>query len=220
MNHPSRAASQRHVTHARTLHTLLTLTLGSLGLLVLATLGSARAEGGGFSTSDRAQLTQGELVSRPSIQTIDGAEWLGGTSFRVINRPMSEVWNALGNVATYPYMLPATEEARLEQVEEGARIVRVRQSSMGVDARYSLRMITDASTHEIRFELDHRRPHDIEGARGFIEVRPFPGEPERTLVTWAVRVRLPGAIVSMFRDTIQHWLMRVPSTLKEYLEGL
>lgn len=180
----------------------------------------ARAEGGGFSEAERISLTDGELVSRPSVQTLDGEEWLGGTSFRVIDRPMAEVWTALGDVATYPHMLPATREARLEDQEPGARIVRVLQSSMGVEARYSLRLTTDASAHEIHFELDPRRPHDIEGARGFIEVRPFPGHPEQTLVTWAVRVRLPGAIVTMFRESVQLWLMRVPSTLKEYLEGL
>ena len=180
----------------------------------------ARAEGGGFSEAERASLAEGDLVSRPSVQTLDGAEWLGGTSFRVIDRPMSEVWTALGDVATYPYMLPATREARLEDEEPGARIVRVLQSSMGVEARYSLRLTTDASAHEIHFELDPRRPHDIEGARGFIEVRPFLGHPDQTLVTWAVRVRLPGAIVTMFRESVQLWLMRVPSTLKEYLEGL
>ena len=180
----------------------------------------ARAEGGGFSEAERISLTDGALVSRPSVQTLDGEEWLGGTSFRVIDRPMAEVWTALGDVATYPHMLPATREARLEDQEPGARIVRVLQSSMGVEARYSLRLTTDASAHEIHFELDPRRPHDIEGARGFIEVRPFPGHPEQTLVTWAVRVRLPGAVVTMFRKSVQLWLMRVPSTLKEYLEGL
>lgn len=189
-------------------------------VLGIASLSTAHAEGGGFSVADRASLANGELIARPSVQTIAGAEWLGGTSFRVIDRPIAEVWAALGDVATYPYMLPATEEARLERVEPDARIVRVRQSSMGVEARYSLRLTTDSSSHEIHFELDRRRPHDIEGARGFIEVRPFPGDANRTLVTWAVRVRLPDAIVTMFRDTVQVWLMRVPSTLKEYLEHL
>lgn len=216
MNHHRARTSYVHVTPLRK----MLLGLSALCVLVLCVFNTALAEGGGFSVSDRALLAQGDLVSRPSIQTIDGAEWLGGTSFRVIDRPMADVWTALGDVATYPYMLPATEEARLEHVESGARIVRVRQSSMGVDARYSLRLVTDANTHEIRFELDTRRPHDIEGARGFIEVRPFPGHPDRTLVTWAVRVRLPGAIVAMFRDTLQLWLMRVPSTLKDYLEAL
>jgi hypothetical protein len=218
MNHRPARASYVHVTPFKK----MLMAAGALGalLLCIGMLSTAHAEGGGFSSADRASLAQGNLVSRPSIQTLEGAEWLGGTSFRVIDRPMTEVWAALGNVATYPYMLPATEEARLEHVESGARIVRVRQSSMGVDARYSLRMTSDANTHEIRFELDRRRPHDIEGARGFIEVRPFPGDPARTLVTWAVRVRLPDAIVTVFRDTIQVWLMRVPSTLKEYLEAL
>lgn len=199
------------------------MALLTFAMCAAITLGGhlhARAEGGGFSEAERASLAEGDLVSRPSVQNLDGAEWLGGTSFRVIDRPMSEVWTALGDVATYPYMLPATREARLEDEEPGARIVRVLQSSMGVEARYSLRLTTDASTHEIHFELDTRRPHDIEGARGFIEVRPFPGHPGQTLVTWAVRVRLPGTIVTLFRESVQLWLMRVPSTLKEYLEGL
>jgi len=219
MNDLEKQTSIPHVTRKKTKWMALFAFAMCAGIMP-GSYPRARAEGGGFSEAERTLLTQGELVSRPSVQTLDGAEWLGGTSFQVINRPMAEVWIALGDVQTYPYMLPATREARLEDEEPGARIVRVLQSSMGVEARYSLRLTTDHGAHEIHFELDPRRPHDIEGARGFIEVRAFPGHPEQTMVTWAVRVRLPGAIVTMFRESVQLWLMRVPSTLKEYLEGL
>ena len=126
MNHRPVSTSYVHVTPFKK----MLMAAGAVALLLcIGMLSTAHAEGGGFSSADRASLAQGNLVSRPSIQTLEGAEWLGGTSFRVIDRPMTEVWAALGNVATYPYMLPATEEARLEHVEAGARIVRGNRES-------------------------------------------------------------------------------------------
>lgn len=207
---------------ARARPAFVALTAALAALLLCELTADARADAqttGGFSVEERALLERGRLVSRPHRPSAR-EQWLGGVSFQVIERPPAEVWRALEDVPAYRHMLPGTELTRDDGLEDGARVVFVRQSSMGLTASYWLHMRCNRVTRSVSFELDTSRPHDVSEARGFLEIRAFPGQPRRTLVTWGVRTVLGGgALDGMFRDIVEPWLLRVPSTMKQYLEG-
>jgi len=217
------AASDRSVH--RSLFSFVVLA-GALALIASAepTVGAsahahAQAPTGGFTADERALIEHGRLVSRPHPPSAREA-WLGGVSFQVIERPPAEVWRALEDVPAYRHMLPGTDLARDDGVEGGARLVFIRQSSMGFTASYWLHMRSNSVTRSVSFELDVNRPHDVAEARGFLEVRSLPGHAGRTLVSWGVRTVLGGgALDGMLREIIEPWLLRVPSTIKQYLEG-
>lgn len=217
---PSRLPSDPFV--ARSSPTVLVLAGVLTALLACELAAEARADAqttGGFTAEERALLERGRLVARPHRPT-DREQWLGGVSFQVIERTPAEVWRALEDVPAYRHMLPGTELTRDDGLEDGARVVYVRQSSMGLTASYWLHMRCNRVTRTVSFELDTHRPHDVAEARGFLEIRSYPGQPRRTLVSWGVRTVLgAGPLDGMFRDIVEPWLLRVPATMKEYLEG-
>lgn len=191
----------------------------ALVLLVIALFPAARAQErqGGFDAAERDRLVAGLLVTRPHVPDARDP-WLGGVSFQVIDRSAEEVWRALLDLEAYASMLPGTEQTRDDGLEGGARVLFVRQSQMGIAAQYSLRLRHDRVQRRVEFETDRDRPHDIEDARGFLEIQPY--RRTRTLVTWGIRAVLGmGAIEPMVRGLVEPWLLRVPTTMKQYLEG-
>jgi hypothetical protein len=210
------AATSERAMHARVGAALATLAATLISLAALEGAG-AQDRHGGFDVDERARLSAGQLVSRPHPPT-QRDPWLGGVSFQVVDRPPDEVWRALLDLEAYAYMLPGTDRTRDDGLEGGARILYVRQSQMGISAQYSLRLRHDGVTRRVEFEMDRDRPHDVEDARGFVEIQPY--RRARTLVTWGVRAVLGmGAIEPMVRGLVEPWLLRVPTTIKEYLEG-
>lgn len=194
-----------------------------VGVLGLSALGlsapgvGAQERASGFTREERARLDQGELVLRPHVA--DAREpWMGGTSFQVVDRPVADVWRALADLPSYRHMLPGTSLTRDDGLDRGARVLFVQQSQLGVSASYSLRLRHDAHAHRVSFELDRDRPHDVEDARGFLEIRSY--QRTRTVLTWALRAVLGmGAMEPMVRGLVEPWLLRVPETAKHYLEG-
>ncbi len=206
---------------ARASSTLFSLfaALIALGLSLAAAVhdGHAQERVGAFTATERAALDRGELVRRPHVSNTR-EPWVGGTSFQVVDRPVAEVWRALNDLPAYRHMLPGTALTRDDGLDRGARILYIEQSQMGVMAAYSLRLRHDASARRVTFELDRDRPHDVEDARGFLEIRSY--QRTRTVLTWALRAVLGmGAMESMVVGLIDPWLLRVPETTKQYLEG-
>lgn len=170
----------------------------------------------GFSDAEREALRNGHLVERPSVELVDGREWLGGVSFQVVDRPIDAVWRALEDIPAYRHMIPGVQTTRLDAHDAGTRLVYVAQESGGMAIQYWLRVRHQADTRTVSFAIDTQRPHDVEGARGFIELRPHG---PCTMLTWGVRAHLGrGPVFSLFHDSIQHGLLRVPTTMKRYLE--
>lgn len=209
--------SLRPRTGARASSMLFVVLATSVVLAAAAHGGHAQERVGAFSASERAELDRGELVRRPHVSTTR-EPWVGGTSFQVVDRPVADVWRALSDLAAYRHMLPGTSLTRDDGLDRGARILYVEQSQMGVMASYSLRLHHDVSAHRVTFELDRNRPHDVEDARGFLELHSY--RRTRTVLTWALRAVLGmGAMEPMVIGLIDPWLLRVPSTAKQYLEG-
>jgi carbon monoxide dehydrogenase subunit G len=190
------------------------LLLGAFAALSLSPV-SLRAQDG-FGADERRHLDAGELVERPSRTERGGRRYVGGTSYRVVERPLEEVWRALHDFEHYEHMLPNTHESTVVEPHRNGAVLRIGHSYGPVSAHYHLHVTFEERQHRVDFDLDETRPHDIDAAHGFCEVSAYEGG--RTLVTWAARVD-PGSsfFLEPLRPEIQRWLLRVPSTMRTYL---
>lgn len=197
------------------------LLIAALGLCAVA-LGAPRVLGqdGEFTAREREALGRGELVTRPRRETRGDRVWVGGTSYQQIERPRAEVWRGVRDVGRWHDMLPETSETRAEPAEGDAQFVGVRHSYGPIDARYTLRVEFDDSSRRATFDIEPGRPHDVRAAHGFLEVHGWPGDTSRSLLVWAVLAD-PGdnPLVSMVVGDIQYWSLRVPTTMRGFLQG-
>lgn len=192
----------------------------ALGCIVLLA-GVARAqETDGFTADERQRLDRGELVVRPVTRRRGSLRLIGGSSWQVVERSVSETWRALCDPRSYRSMLPAAQEARVVAHRPGERVVRVTHAAGFVSASYHLRMQYDHDRHDIAFRLDEGRPNDLRAAWGFIAVGPYRDDPERALVSYGVMADVGGGVLGgIMRGAIHDWMLRVPSTIRGYLHG-
>lgn len=194
----------------------------ALPLLVAVCLLAAHAAGqaGAFTSGERAALEHGELVARPQREAHADHDWIGGTSYARVQRSRREVWRAVHDVSAWHAMLPQTSDTHLDSAPGDEELVGVEHRYGLVTASYTLRVRFDEAAHRVSFEIASERPHDVQAAHGFLEVHAWPGDASSALIVWAVLAD-PGGnpLVSMLEDEVQHWLLRVPSTMRGYLEG-
>ena len=67
------------------------------------------------------------------------------------------------------------------------------------------------------FNLDETRPHDIRTGWGFIRLARR--GPDHTLVSFGAMVGIDSGVVSAgLRPTLQEWILKVPLTMKWYMD--
>jgi hypothetical protein len=168
--------------------------------------------------AERARLAQGRLVVRSTTQSRGPLELVGGVSYQVIDASPDEVWGALEDTNEWRRMLPQVAESRQVASRGSERTVYLRQAQGPISASYYLRATYASTTHDLTFSLDTERPHDIRAAWGFMTVRPY-GEGQTILCYGAMVDIGNGLLTSMVRGTMHEWLLKVPSTVKRYVEG-
>ena len=178
---------------------------------------TARGDRAPFSRVEQARLARGGLVTRSSARMRGQLRLIGGTSWQVVRQPPEVVWRAVNDTASYPDMLPRVSEARVVSRSPNVRTVFVRHGGGGVDARYYLQARVDGGRKDMRFGLDGRRPHTIRAAYGFLTVRSW--RPGQSLITYGVMADVgSGVLVGLLRPTIHAWILRVPQTMKQFIE--
>lgn len=207
----------------RARHLATALIAAALGCL-LATNGiparAQEASARGFTGEERQRLEQGELVVRAVSRRRGSLRLIGGSSWQVVEQPLDVTWRALCDARSYRRMLPGADEARVVAHRSGQRVVRVSHSVGIVRASYHLRMRYDHDRHDIAFQLDDRRPNDLRAAWGFISVSSFEDDPTRTLVSYGVMADVGGGVLGgILRGQIHDWMLRVPSTIRDYLRS-
>lgn len=177
----------------------------------------ARAESSAaFTAEEAAQLAAGKLVKRPK-HVRNGANLIGGTSWRVIDAPRETVWRALHDFGRYPEMMPQVVEARALPATGAERDVYVRNGHWPIFASYYLLLRDDHDTFTITFRLDHDRPHSVNECWGFVRLVPYGSG--RTLMAFGVLADLGHGILTavggpMFQDAV----LSIPSTVKKFIE--
>ncbi|MFK7990311.1 MAG: SRPBCC family protein [Sandaracinaceae bacterium] len=189
---------------------------------VLCFLGSASAQQAedGFSADERRRLGAGELITRPVERRRGQHTLTGGSSWQVLEHSPGETWRALADTSAYPRLLPATESARVVAHQPGERVVQLRHGVGFASAQYHLRMRFDHDRRDISFRLDPQRRNDLRAAWGFIHVEPYEDDESRTLLSFgAMADPGGGALGGLVRPQMREWMLRVPETVRNYLNG-
>jgi ribosome-associated toxin RatA of RatAB toxin-antitoxin module len=172
-----------------------------------------------FSREERASLERGGLVQRPLVQRRGSLELMGGTSYQVIDASPDIVWRALLDTSRYPRMMPQVREARVVKSAAAERTVFVRQGTGPIEKTYYLKVKVYEQARNITFSIDDKRPHDLRAAWGFYTVRPYAGG-EKTLLAYGVMADIgSGMLVALVRDEVHDWMLKVPFTVKRFVEG-
>jgi hypothetical protein len=171
-----------------------------------------------LTSAERTRLEAGEMVSRPSSQRRGAMSLIGGASFQVINLPQDVLWRALSDPAAYQHMLPQVVSSQQVAQQAATRTVRIHHHRGLVDVDYCVRMTYQERDGLVLFQLDESRHHDIRAGWGYIRIRPW--SEGRTLVSFGVLVDVGGGIIAgLLRPTFQEWLLKIPLTMKWYVEG-
>lgn len=194
----------------------------SLVILMLCT-GPARAQLSDHAPLSRAELSRlrrGECVQRRTTEARGGLYLLGGTSYQLVDAPAEAVWRAVTDDAQHlKHMLPAVERSRLVRARgDAARVVRFEHEVGIASVRYSLEFEYDHTHKVVLFRLDESAPHDIRAAWGFFRIRSF--DEHRTVITFGTLVDIGDGIVNgLLRPTVHDWILKIPWTMKRYIEG-
>lgn len=193
---------------------------GLLTVTALAQLPREEPADDGFSAEERQRLANGELVTRRTTRRRGQLRLIGGSAFQVVERPVEDTWRALHDHGAYDRMLPSTEEARLVVRREDQRVMRIRHRVGFVSAQYHLHLAFDEARRDVAFRLDRQRPSDLRAAWGFIRVQPYEDAADRTLVSYGAMVDPGGGVLGgVLRGQIHDWVLRVPATIRAYLQG-
>jgi hypothetical protein len=176
------------------------------------------SESRAFSRAEKARLARGELVRRMVSKRRGSLTLVGGSAWQVIDAPPDAVFRALGDVPRYTKMLPRVGSSRVVASRGNQRIVEIRHDYGVADPKYYLRARFYPERRDVTFTLDERRENSLRAAWGFFTVRPYGRN--RTLLAYGAMADVGDGVVGGFlRPTVHDWLMRVPQTIKRYLEG-
>ena len=197
---------------------LVCVALVALPPLVSAQLGEALRRP--LSARERTRLEEGQTVARAVTERRGPLHLMGGTSYQVIDAPPEVVWEHLNaSSSEYRHMLPKVESV-VELSRSGDRERRLRfEHRVGpIRAHYVMRLTFDPERRITQFQLDETEPHTIRAGWGFLRVRSWPGN--RTLVSFGSLVDVGrGLVTDVIRPTLQHWILRIPWTLKRHIES-
>jgi carbon monoxide dehydrogenase subunit G len=171
-----------------------------------------------LSSEDHAKLARGELVTRRTSERRGPFNLIGGTSWQVIAAAPSTVWRALHDLDEFDEMLPGASRARQTFNRGTDRGVRVQHGNGAIDVSYHLRLNYIEASHVVMFRLDDRHPSAFRAGWGFIKVQSY--SRGRTLVSFGILADVgDGIIAGALRPKVHRWMLRVPRTMKQYLEG-
>lgn len=163
-------------------------------------------------------LKQGRIVLHQRSQVIGSSRLYGGTSWQRIKARPEVVWQALMDTSHYPMLVPQVAEARLVDSTPDQRLVYLRHGDGLVRVQYHLVMNYVENAHAVWFHVDPSRPGSLRRGRGFIVIRPW-GESQSVMTFNAYADIGGGMITSLLRPRIQEGVLRIPWSMKRYIEG-
>jgi len=175
------------------------------------------AYGQALTAAERARLNRGELVTRPGSQRSGGNTQFGGSSFQVIDLPPEVVWDTIQDARLFRRMLPQLEGADVVRRSGNSQHVRFEHHSGPVHITYTMVLDYVEADHTMLFRLDETQPHDIDAGWGYLRIRPH-GQ-NKTLVSFGAMLGVgDGVLAGALRPTVQEWVLKVPLTMKWYLD--
>jgi ribosome-associated toxin RatA of RatAB toxin-antitoxin module len=130
------------------------------------------------------------------------------------------VWKALGNWSEYPKIFPKTVDTKEVSRKEDKSLIKILLGYKILSIKYHITLTRDWNAKTITFDLAENLPHDIDAARGYWRL--IPQKDGRTLVAYAVSVRVPAGIVTFLGEeaekSLERNLIGLPKFLKKYVE--
>ncbi len=167
---------------------------------------------------DRARLGRGELITRQTAERRGPLHLIGGTSFQVVDVPPELAWRALHDAGRFGEMLPGASESRQTFHRGNDRGVFVRHGEGAVSAEYRLRLNYIEPSRVMMFQVDERSPGALRAGWGFLKVQPWSAN--RTLLSFGVLADVgDGMLAGALRPRVHSWMLRVPQTMKRFLEN-
>ena len=171
-----------------------------------------------LSSNEKSLLRYGRLVARHEARGFGRSFLYGGTSWQRINAPPRAVWKAILDTPSYPKLLPQVTEARIVSQGPDHRLIFVKHGRGFPSAQYHLDLSCEQHERAAFFRIAPGRSRTLKGGDGFIVVQPY-GE-KQSLVTFSVMVAMGQSLLARFlRPHIQDGVLRVPQTIKRYVEG-
>jgi len=171
-----------------------------------------------LSDQERTRLAQGELVSRHTEERRGQLFLMGGQSWQVVDLPPDAVWRAIRDVDRYDHLVPGVERSRVAERHTDSSTVFMEHRHGMVEARYYLNVRFSDAQRIAMFQLDTSRPHDVNAGWGFFRVQPYGRD--RSLLSYGIQMDLgTGIVIGTLRPILQEWLLKVPETVKEFVEG-
>ena len=155
---------------------------------------------------------------RQQAQMVGGVRLYGGTSWQRVRMPPEVVWQVILDTPRYPAVLPQVTEARVVRQNGSKRLVHFRHGHGLLSLQYHLVMNCSNSAHAVQFYIDQSRPRSLRQGRGFLVVRPH-GQGQSLIVFNVFADLGTGMISSILRPQIQDGILRVPYSIKRYVEG-
>jgi hypothetical protein len=197
---------------------MVCVALGGFAVLSPDAWAEPSPERSGFTPAEKKQLSSGRLVVRPQTSQRDGLRLMGGGSWQIIDASPSVVWRALLDTSHYRNMLPSVVEARLLAHKGPRREVYLRQGTWPVYVSYHLLVDVDEANRQVRFRVDPQRKNSIAMGWGFLHVQPY-GEGRSLLAYGIMADGGSGIVASVARGTVHEWMLKVPWTVKRFLES-
>lgn len=193
------------------------ILLATALVLTALTGGKAAAQAEELTPSEQRRLDAGELVRRNLTREDGDASYFGGLSWQVIDASPDAVWNALSHTEDFPSMFPRLAAAQEVAHRGNEKIIHMEHRFGMIDAGYYVRAKFARERGQISFRLEPGRPGSLKAAWGFFIVKPRPDG--RTLLAYACMVDVgAGVLNAVFRPTVHDWMLRVPTTIKQFIE--
>jgi ribosome-associated toxin RatA of RatAB toxin-antitoxin module len=173
-----------------------------------------------FTPSEIESLQAGKTVRKP-LSTSRQNGFYGGTGFVIVDASPGVIWAALQDWDSYPRIFPRTVSTKKVAYDGKQSLINMELGYKILTVKYSISVLPDPEKQTVTFSLARNRPHDIESTHGYWRL--FPQKDGRTLVAYAIAVKVPAGIVNFLGDELENklerYLLGLPKYLKEWVES-
>jgi hypothetical protein len=171
-----------------------------------------------LTADEKRLLARGEIVTRPKTESRGRLRLIGGTSYLLVDSSVDRVWTAVKDSPRFHKMLPQAKSTDVLSRDKASGRIRIRHEQGPARVEYVLDLRYLDKTRVVMFQLNERFPSALEAGWGFIRLTPRGGD--KTLITFGAMVDLGNRLgPHMVKKRIHEWLLKVPLTMKWYLQG-
>jgi hypothetical protein len=186
---------------------MLAMTLAA-GILAAAPAGARP-----LTVKEVERLEQGW----PILILLDGDEYLGGSSYILLEQDIDTAWNAIQDPGMYSEIYPTVHESKVVGSEGDDVVVKMVHGNKVVKAICYLSYRADSEKYKLTWRLAKNKKSDVNDTRGSIRFSRY--KDGRTLLTMSTVLDIGNDFIEkMFGDRIIKGLLYMPYKFRKYLE--